>query len=181
MRIRIDEIPESGRFLHFHWDEERLKEYLPPEDPHGIALERPVNVDLEVLKERDHIHIRGSIKGVLRVFCHRCLEPFLWTLNETVDTFLVEEQSAPVDEEEVELEREDLEYEFFDGEVIEMDRLVAEQIFLALPVKSLCSETCRGLCPSCGANLNSESCRCEKKDKDSPFSVLESIKTQLPS
>lgn len=179
MRIRVDEIPESGRFLHFHWSEERLKEFLPPEDPHEIELDRPVNVDLEIRKHPNHIRIRGVIHGIFRVSCHRCLRSFSWTLDEKVDTFLMKAEAAPSDE-EVELEREELEYEFFDGEVIEIDQLVAEQIFLALPVKFLCSETCKGLCPHCGSNLNMESCRCAEKRTDSPFAALEALKSQLP-
>jgi len=178
MRIRVDEIPESGRFLHIHWDQDRLSQFLPPDDPFELELLRPVNVDLEISKGADHIRIQGSIKGVLQVACHRCLKPFPLPLDEPVDVFLVEEQKVP-EEEEVELEEEDLEYEFFDGEVIEVDELIAEQIFLALPFKVLCSETCRGLCPRCGANLNDEPCRCERNVEDSPFAGLKAIKDRL--
>jgi uncharacterized protein len=179
MRIRVDEIPESGRFLHFHWDQDRLGQFLPPDDPFELELLHPVNVDLEINKGADHIRIQGSIKGVLQVACHRCLKPFPMPLDEQVEVFLVEEQKAP-EEEEKELEEEDLEYEFFDGEVIEIDELVAEQIFLALPFKVLCSEGCRGLCPRCGANLNDEPCKCEQKGDNSPFARLKAIKDRLP-
>lgn len=179
MRIRVDEIPESGRFLHVHWDQDKLSQFLPPDDPFELELARPVNVDLEINKGADHIRIQGTIKGVLQAACHRCLKPFPLPLDETIDVFLMEEQKAP-EEEEVELEQEDLDYEFFDGEVIEVDQLIAEQIFLALPFKLLCSETCLGLCPRCGANLNDEPCRCEQKREDSPFSGLKMIKDRLP-
>jgi uncharacterized protein len=174
MRIRIDEIPESGRFLHFHWDEERLRHFLPPDDPFDIELVRPVNVDLEIQKRPDHIHVAGAINATLRLTCHRCLQAFDRALEEAVDLFLMEEKKIP-QEEELELEPEELEYDFFDGEVIEIDRLVAEQIFLALPFKILCSETCMGLCPDCGANLNQEPCTCDRTTKQSPFAVLQKI------
>lgn len=179
MRVRVDEIPESGRFLHFHWDEDRLSQFLPPEDPFDLELVRPVNVDLEIQKRTDHIRITGTIHGVLRLSCHRCLKPFQWPLDETVDLFLVEEQKAPQDE-EIEFDDEDLDFEFFDGETIEIDQLVAEQIFLGLPFKALCSEDCRGICPRCGVNLNDEECRCAADRKSSAFSQLEAIKSQLP-
>ena len=179
MRIRVDEIPDSGRFLHFHWDDTRFKQFLPPEDPFNLKLTRPVNVDLAIHKHPDHIRIEGWIEAVLQVVCHRCLTEFSRPLKERVDIFLVEEQAAPQDE-ETELEPEDLEYEFFDGEVIEIDQLIAEQIFLALPYKVLCSENCRGICPSCGTNLNEGPCQCENKAADSPFAALEAIKNQLP-
>jgi uncharacterized protein len=178
MRIRVDEIPESGRFLHFHWDDARLRQYLPEADPFEFKLVRPVNVDLEIQKRSDHIHVQGTIRGTLQVACHRCLNAIPWPLNETVEVFLVE-GDEPEPSEEMELEPNDLDYEFFDGVVIEIDRLVAEQVFLSLPVKILCSEKCLGLCPRCGANLNEERCQCEKGTGSSPFAALEAIRTRL--
>jgi len=179
MRIRVDEIPESGRFLHFHWSEDRLRQFLPPDDPFDMELVRPVNVDLEIHKRPDHIRILGRIQSVLRLACHRCLSPFDRPFEEEVDVILIEEKKAPQDE-ETELETEELEYDFFDGEGIEIDQLVAEQIFLALPYKILCSERCKGLCPRCGANLNEEPCECDRSKPKSPFAVLQEMKDELP-
>jgi len=100
-------------------------------------------------------------------------------LDERVDIFLIDEKRLPK-EEETELDDDELNFEFFDGEVIEVDRLVAEQIFLSLPFKVLCSETCRGICPGCGVNLNLEPCRCKTDSKGSAFAKLESLKSKLP-
>jgi uncharacterized protein len=180
MRIRVDEIPDSGRVLRFHWDEDRLRDFLAPDDPVELELVRPVNVHLELYKKPEHIRVMGSIEGILRLSCHRCLKPFEWTLSEKVDTYLVEQPPETEEEEEFEMDEEDLEFEYFDGEVIEIDRLVAEQIFLALPYKILCSEECRGLCPVCGADLNEEACKCEVDEDDSPFAALKRIKDKLP-
>lgn len=183
MRIRVDEIPEAGRQLHFRWDQDRLSAHLPPDDPFEMTLPRPAKVDLEVNRFPDYIRVRGTIRGALQVGCHRCLKPVELPLDEALEVLLVKATPAAEGEEgqEVELEEEDLEYEFFDGEVIDIGLLVSEQIFLSLPFKVLCSEECRGLCPGCGANLNDEPCQCAKSSKDSPFSVLEKLKTRLPS
>jgi uncharacterized protein len=179
MLIRIDEIPDAGRRLHFHWDKERLQRFLTPDDPYAVGLERPVNVDLEIYKRPDHVRIQGNVNAALRLGCHRCLEAFTYALEQVVDTFLIHE-SKEGGQEEVELEEQELEYEFFDGEVIDIDQLVAEHIFLALPYKALCSEGCRGICPRCGANLNVEACRCGGEEKPSPFAALAAIKGKLP-
>ncbi len=178
MRVRVDEIPESGRFLHFHWDDARLRHFLPEEDPFEFKLIRPVNVDLEIQKRSDHIRVLGMLRGSLQVACHRCLRTFQWPLDERIDLVLMEEKESEPSE-EIEFEASDLDYEFFDGIVIEIDQLVAEQIFIALPVKILCSENCLGLCPRCGANLNEEPCQCDQKAGDTPFSALEAIKARL--
>ena len=177
MRVRIDEIPESGRTLRFHWDEGKLRQYLAPDDPFNLELLHPVNVVLNLNRRPDHIRITGKIEGSLEVNCHRCLRPFPLALNETVDIYMVANERMPKDEEK-ELEPDELLYEFFDGEVIEVDRLVAEQIFLALPVKLLCGDDCRGICPGCGANLNDETCRCKAPTGRSPFEMLKAIKIE---
>lgn len=179
MRIRVDEIPEAGRTLRFHWDEERLRQFLPPDDPFNMHLLHPINVVLTVNRLPDHVRVTGHIEGSLEVTCHRCLRDFSYPLSEEVDIYLVEEAKMPEDE-DMEIEDEELVYEFFDGEVIEVDQLIAEQVFLALPVKVLCSEDCKGLCPRCGANLNEEACRCEANKGGSAFAKLELIKGRLP-
>jgi uncharacterized protein len=175
MRVRIDEIPESGRTLRLHWDEDRLRQFLPPDDPLSLKLLRPLNVTLNLNRRPDHIRITGKIEGSLDVGCHRCLRPFVLSLKEPVDIYMVANERMPKDEEK-ELEPDELFYEFFDGEVIEVDRLVAEQVFLALPVKLLCSDDCKGICPGCGVNLNDEACRCKPPAGRSPFEMLKTIK-----
>ncbi|NTW36333.1 MAG: DUF177 domain-containing protein [Syntrophobacteraceae bacterium] len=179
MRIRVDEIPEAGRTLNLHWDHSRLVPYMPEDDPFELKLIRPIQVRLEIQKHPDHVRIVGEVKGNLQVSCHRCLSPFEWQLNEPVDVFLIPEAQSP-QEEETELELEELDYDFFDGEVIEIDQLIAEQIFLALPFKALCGESCRGLCPRCGVNLNEEPCRCVGGADKSPFASLLRLKERLP-
>jgi uncharacterized protein len=175
MRVRIDEIPESGRTLRFHWDEDRLGQFVPPGDPFNLKLLRPVNVVLNLDRQQDHVRVTGKIEGDLEVSCHRCLKPFPLALNELVDLYLFEKVRMPK-EQEKELEPEELVYEFFDGEVIDVDQLVAEQIFLALPVKVLCVEECKGICPGCGANLNEEACRCNADSGQSPIAKLKSLR-----
>ncbi len=174
MRVRVDEIPDSGRTLSFHWDQEMLGRFVPPDDPFNLKLLGPVNVVLTLDKLTDHVRITGTIKGSLEVACHRCLMPVALPLDERVDIYLVTETQVERDDEE-ELEDDELLYEFFDGEVIEIDTMVAEQIFLALPFKVLCSEDCKGLCPGCGANLNEEACGCKADRSRSPFAVLKLV------
>lgn len=179
MRIRVDEIPDAGRTLHLHWDHSRLAPFIPEDDPCELRLLRPVQVELELQKHPDHVRILGEIRGDLQMSCHRCLTSFEYPLHESVDVFLIPESQAP-QEEETELETEDLDYEFFDGEIIEIDQLIAEQIFLGLPYKILCSEACRGICPRCGVNLNDEACRCGADGEKSPFAVLSNLRERLP-
>jgi uncharacterized protein len=74
---------------------------------------------------------------------------------------LAPKDTAP-DGAEVELTSEELDIYYYDGEEVDIDSYVFEEVMLNIPIKALCSESCKGLCPSCGKNLNSEDCRCEK-------------------
>ncbi|SMC19608.1 uncharacterized protein SAMN02746041_00727 [Desulfacinum hydrothermale DSM 13146] len=176
MKIRLDEIPEAGRFLHLHWTQESLEKLIPPHDPSGLKLKRPLNVDLEIHRRADHVEVTGTLTGIISLLCDRCLESYHKELRRSVRILLYHEEASEAGEEEVELAPEDLEYEFFDGETLEIDRLIAEEIFLDLPFRSLCSEECKGLCAGCGANLNTEPCTCEGRHADHPFARLATLK-----
>ena len=174
MRIRIDELPDSGLSLRFQWGEEQLGPCRSPDDPFELRLPRPVDVELEIQRLDGRIRVTGTVRGELETACHRCLELFRRPLNEQVDVSFVEGR-PPELEEEAELGEEELEAVFLDGEEIDMDLLVAEQVFISLPFKVLCSESCKGLCPRCGANLNEEACRCDAGGKGSPFDALKAL------
>ena len=169
----MDELPDTGRVIHFHKTDPWLASMI--EDAREITLARPVEVDLEIIREADSIRLRGHLQGALQVACSRCLQDFVLDLDETIDFTLV--QSPPADAPyEIDLQPEDLDTEFFDGVTIDVDLIVAEQIFLALPQKPLCRPECAGLCSGCGADLNREECKCEKIERVSVFHALQSVK-----
>ncbi|HQP29583.1 MAG TPA: DUF177 domain-containing protein, partial [Syntrophales bacterium] len=61
-------------------------------------------------------------------------------------------------------------------DTLDLDPIVYEQILLQIPLKILCREDCRGLCPHCGANLNDGPCRCPEEAVDGRFSALKKLK-----
>ena len=69
-----------------------------------------------------------------------------------------------------------MDFSTYDGDRIDLDEIVREQILLALPTRQLCAEDCKGLCPSCGANLNEKACGCEQQQTDPRWSALEALK-----
>ena len=78
-------------------------------------------------------------------------------------------------EEQHELSEEDLNLAVFNGEAIELDDLVREEILLALPAQVLCRESCRGLCPVCGVDRNLSTCDCEARQIDSRWEALKDL------
>ena len=68
-----------------------------------------------------------------------------------------------------------------DEPVVDLDDLLRQQLYLSLPVKNLCAEECRGLCPGCGANLNQADCTCGAGEDRSPFAVLRQLQALVHS
>ena len=173
MKVRVDELPDAGRTIHFH----ETEAWFSPKvgDEREISLASPVNVALELIPEAEHIRFSGHLRTAVRVACSRCLQDFILELNETIPLILLQPVS-PDSEEEIDLRPQDLDTTFFDGEAVDVDLIVAEQIFLALPQRPLCRLDCQGLCSECGADLNRESCGCEKREIGSAFDALKAVK-----
>ncbi len=175
MKVRVEDITREGLKLSFPWERDRLEPFLAPDDPYDIEFAAPLEVNLGLTHHGGGIEVTGNVGGTLLVTCHRCLDRFPFVLDLPLETFLARRPPVGVDvvtpREEAGGEGEDTLVEFFDGEEVDVDLLVAEEIFLALPQVLLCSENCKGLCARCGANLNREVCSCSR-ETHSPFAVL---------
>jgi len=171
----VEELPEAGRAIHFHETEAWFSSRI--EDDREISLASPVDVDLELIPEAEHIKLSGHLHATVRVACSRCLGDLVLELDEAIPQIFLQPLS-PDTEDEIDLRPQDLDTTFFDGETVDVDLIVAEQIFLALPQRPLCRPDCRGLCSECGADLNRESCECEKKEIGSAFDALQAVKIE---
>jgi len=109
------------------------------------------------------VHVRGRLSASVQVECGRCLERYAMPVAQELDIFyLPRQKERPMDEEEeeVELTDHDVVVGYYDREELDLGEVVREQVFLSLPLKPLCREDCRGLCPTCGQNLNEGDCGC---------------------
>jgi uncharacterized protein len=103
------------------------------------------------------------------------LNPVQVTVAQEFDLLYLPLPSRP--REETELGAGDLEVAFYQGQSIDIDDVVREQVELALPMAKLCGESCRGLCLRCGANLNQGACACDQKQSDMRWADLEKFKS----
>ncbi|HXY40131.1 MAG TPA: DUF177 domain-containing protein [Vicinamibacteria bacterium] len=155
---------------------------IPRIPPEGLELDEgldPASLHLEGEQEfrlqpgarlRAHVdlvdgstvHIRGRLTATVAADCGRCLEPYGASSSQELDLFyLPRAAERPQDqEEEVGLGDHDVVVGYYDGDRLDLGEVVREQIFLSLPLKRLCREDCRGLCATCGANLNTGVCGC---------------------
>jgi uncharacterized protein len=126
------------------------------------------------------IRIAGKLDTTVETACSRCLEPATFHVSKPFDLFFRERDEAMFDEdEEVELAEKDTRTAFFTGTKLAIGDILREQILLALPMKALCKVDCKGLCPTCGTNLNSGSCRCPAQEFSSHRDTLLEIKRRL--
>lgn len=66
------------------------------------------------------------------------------------------------------------------GELLDLQPLVRDAILLDLPLAPLCDEACKGLCPTCGADLNEGSCSCDPAPADPRWAALNTLKAEQP-
>jgi uncharacterized protein len=136
-----------------------------------LAPTRPLQYDLEARPVGEGILVRGKLATGLEANCRRCLVPVPVEIEHAID-LLYEPISAS---EEVELGGEV--YRLPErGDTLDLTPAVREQLVLRIPDFVLCGETCRGLCPRCGAELNRTTCQCVPESDDSPWDALKKIK-----
>jgi uncharacterized protein len=129
-----------------------------------------------ILQKHAHdILVRGHLAGQMDLSCSRCLESFAQPVAADFDLLLVPGTGTASAEDE-ELSPTDLDLDYYTGEVVDLEGLLREQIILMIPVKPLCEEACKGLCPHCGVNLNRETCHCQPETVNSPLADLAKLK-----
>jgi uncharacterized protein len=169
MRIEVDKLKEhDGKFAHVYQVNE-----LPLEDTE-VRLVEPGEVSGRVRRAGKEIELQGNLHAKLEAICGRCLKPVeLPIQTEFTERFVPAVSWAA--EELHELKPEDLNLTVFDGEAIELDELVREELLLAVPDNVLCSEDCKGLCPGCGVDRNLNECQCENEEIDSRWQKLKEL------
>jgi uncharacterized protein len=154
---------------------------FPPEEvtQEGDAYEivAPVRLNFEIHKDKERFRLVGSVVTELELPCSRCLEPFRLPVNATFD-LRYHPASEMSQDEEREVEEDDLETSYYRDDQIDLNELLREQFYLVLPMKPLCTEGCKGLCPQCGTNLNAGTCDCSTEWKDPRLAPLRQLKEE---
>jgi uncharacterized protein len=161
--VRIDALAEGANSITLLVDDGELR--LP--EPDEIAIRGGVRADLEVVKVGDVIDVRGAIHGVAVAACARCAGETRIQLDVPIRLLAknVEDRAGDPFAED-----EDLVYH--DGKVLDLADALRQLVAVSVPMAPLCRDDCRGLCPSCGTDLNVESCTCEERVSDPRWRVL---------
>jgi len=177
MRIHVDQIKDSGLLLSYAEPAESFSVLSQLERDDECHFLTRIATRLQVTRISDMVKVDGELKTSVRLACDRCLNEFETDLESVFTlTYCRDVSDEPDGEDEVELSPEDLGLLAFHGEQIDFRQAIEEQVVLALPLRNLCSEDCKGLCPQCGADLNLTGCTCAKVVPAGKFAALRELK-----
>ncbi len=150
---------------------------VPADDPLWEGLEGEFEGPVEVALRVSHagsgeIVARGTVRATILHACRRCLEPVHSRLAEELTMVFVPSDSLDAED--------DGDVRPFKATAAELDlgRAVREELVLAIDPYVVCSPDCRGLCPRCGANLNTETCSCTEEESDPRWDALRALKEE---
>jgi uncharacterized protein len=158
-----------------HYEKVYQADAFPPDDAFRVVA--PVALSFDIRKDKRQFQLSGRVQSTLELPCSRCLEPFRWPVDATFD-LRYQPQSLNTGTDEREIQEDDLSTAFYENDAIDLGQLMREQFLLSLPMKPLCGEACRGLCPVCGTNLNRGSCGCRREWDDPRFAGLKAYESQ---
>lgn len=131
----------------------------------------------ELLKSVDEIRVRGKLTVELESACERCLETAVFPIATEFDLFYRPSEESETHG-ELALKEGEIEIAFYDGDGLELEEILREQVLLALPMQRLCREGCKGLCPICGANQSQRTCNCVMEVVDERWAALRKLSTK---
>jgi uncharacterized protein len=140
---------------------------------------KPLNIRLKAFRIRELFEVQGTFRTSVRLPCSRCLKDFDTPLASDFELTYTKEVPGLMDvfeDEEIELRVEEIGMFYFNGEEINLQHGIQEQVVMAFPLQPLCDKNCKGLCPNCGSNLNQEDCNCKQEPSTNKFAALKDLK-----
>lgn len=142
--------------------------------PDLYSFDKPLTWQVTISNTGDALLVLGTVEGLARISCARCLTEFERAFTGEVEGYFLLEQGSALPED---MEEDEFSY-LSEDNIIDMVPLLDAALLLDAPLIPLCDEDCKGLCVTCGTDLNKESCSCAKVDieRDSgvphPFAAL---------
>jgi uncharacterized protein len=173
MEIRLDQIGDEP----FRWRETRSVS--------AASLKRAQLLELgeidwrgEVARTSTGFILTAEIRYSQVLECPRCLGRSPSEVEAQVELLIQPKSNEPMVG-ELELEESDLGLLFLEGEILDTDPILQEQIQLNIPMRQLCRQDCAGLCPQCGIDRNVETCDCDDEVVDPRWAALAGLRDRL--
>jgi uncharacterized protein len=158
--------------VHFLDAEENAASFGFPEQ--SIDVDEPVRLGLRITRDGSTIVVSGRVDVVARRTCDRCLASVPENVSVDIrEVYHLADRPLPGADAD-----DDDEVHFVDRRVTRLDiaPVIRQRVLLERPMKALCREDCRGLCPTCGANLNEGTCACDAAQSDPRWQALQGLR-----
>ena len=156
MKILVDDIPKEGLKLELtlpsNWVRERVED--PGDD---FKFVDNIGIDVELHKSKNGVKIEGTYTANADLVCPKCLDTFTLPITSRFNIRLMPETFSTRTK-EIRLSYRDLDVEYFDGVVVDLEEIILSELVISFPHDKLCREDCKGLCPVCGTNWNYGTC-----------------------
>lgn len=177
MKLDLNEIvAHLGKKIAYEIDEPTI------EDPEsGLKTVGPITGKVTFTNTGTHVVVLGKFHATLELECARCLSNYTMDVDQSIEEALpivghefgeTDEQAQGEEDEEL---PEDEEEPLFVDNIYDLTELLRQSIMVAVPIKPLCSEACKGLCPRCGKNLTEGPCECSPDDVNPAFAALAAL------
>jgi uncharacterized protein len=179
--IRLKDIKDDGLSLAFGEEIETFPALVEMSQAGECEFLAPVQTRLRVFQVQEMVEVEGESETRGKLSCSRCLNDFETPIRAQYALTFVRDL-PPVDDDaegaEIEISAEEMGLIPFSGEEIDLKEAIQEQVIMAMPIRAVCDESCRGLCPRCGADLNEAQCGCEEQtpEVDRRFAALKNFK-----
>lgn len=149
------------------------------EDP-DLQFVEPLQGTLTFQNAGDLINISGTVTSTIVIGCNRCLADVRTPITLEVDEhFPIEEilhpNRQPEEGEDYDTTVSSVVYLDQGKPILDLDELLRQLIIAEIPIQTLCSDACAGLCPTCGANRNETPCTCAEQERNTPLAGLAAL------
>ena len=148
--------------------------WLPPGE---VEMTSPLSATITLqATDKDTVYLEGKLSGEIRMDCARCSDAVIYGFNEEFYYLLTLREEEISDLQEQECSEDECDTLYLKEPIIDVEEILREQLYLAIPGKVVCNDDCRGLCPECGGSLNRDECSCAESPAESPFAILKKLK-----
>lgn len=167
MWVPISDISPEGK--EFTFDDQSVWRNGWKEFSVDVEPKEDLVAEVTILPQsEDAALVRGTLKGAVTLQCDRCMASFSMSIDEAFDVYEQIPDGEYDEEPRVRKESGQLQ--------LNMGAILWEEFAVTLPVKPLCADTCKGMCPKCGKDLNTDTCDCNQDEGDERLAVFRNLK-----
>ncbi len=176
VKFAVDHILDKPLMLTFEEPVDVFPILLGMQTDRYCSFTGSIQGELSVQREFDHLRVDGRVTAPVSFSCSRCLVDYDSLVDSNFTIFLRKDLGDFIDEDEIELGEKDLISSSYSGDEIDLTHEIEEQVAMEIPLKPLCSSSCKGLCHVCGVDLNRFGCSCSNETINLKFSALKDFK-----